>query len=1183
MGDFGVGVIVDNRVPVTGGQVTFGVEGSILAQTSTRIAGLAESRARRSSSQVGVKVAIDISDGLQLAPWLQAQRGTFDQQTMIWDVGNLPSSSASYTLNVPVIVTPSPSLAELPLERRCLTAEVVEALPAYELDPRWGLNDVFTLCLGQRPAVISDGEMVLWWLHDCVGETNYPCGGAEGIELFAQVNCAEHVSQGIEQYCHRGIGDDAGYIDPQWVIVQVRDPGGRVSDGHEHSVTSGSVVSWQTANEGAFGGREEFIHRNGVTLIRSWQDFGASGSNWPTVGPYTFTKGPNPPGDFKIRIASSGRNRFDPNSGIQGPSTSGSRFNAYKRFVEFETLGTYVMTIGGMATDADGTSHSAEGTYTFHVGPISELEVRGGRQDPVAPQGQQAYTILATNNGPDMAPAVEVTLSGVPEGSQPMLSEGAYRELACQDGLCDAIWDLGELPVTDGRIASGLTEFPTLTLIVPAGSGAPNISASIANTQDYSVVIDGTTHSTNYLDYYEPNDTAVIVARAGAGDPSQPSVTTAQAYPQPPTAVLRWDPVERVNLWPVSHYELSRSDASCGLPDSNDTPERVDGTLFVDDLGPNGLDEPFCYYVRAVSDLGVPGTWSDPARVPPTTPRLVQMGFDTRSIAEFGDQVRVYVEVADGLSPSGDERTIDFTLGGTATFGEDYTIEGCASKPDPCSVTLPANAYSAAFTIKIISDGLVEEDETIILKLIDGNGYTVQEEKNTATITIGDDDSPGLQFHRRWADVDEGGSETYTVRLKSQPTAEVTVTIVSDNEDVTVSPASLTFNPPGGVHPWNVAQTVTVKAAQDSDAVDDIATLTHTTSGGGYGGANALSIERPVSVADDEPRGVGPRPGLPIVKITAVEAITEGEEAIFTVTADSVPASDLTVNVQVSEFTGNAQDFVAAEDEGVRTVTIEAGTTSETFTLYIADDMMAEDAGMVHAYVNYGTGYTPGDGAVVIVHDNGNGNPGGNPETQAEDSLAAASFASASSSAAEDAGTQHVVVNLSEAAPSGGLIVGYSISGSATAGSSADYTVPNIVTVIAGERSATIPVTVNDDSANEGDETIILTIAGGTGYTLGSTTVHTLTITDNDDPPATCKLPADAITVAEVTGWRDALDPIKAAAGIKRWNRVLATLGVDTGLSPMSAELAWDVANWLKNTRWDRTARTLEAMSQCDN
>ena len=39
----------------------------------------------------------------------------------------------------------------------------------------------------------------------------------------------------------------------------------------------------------------------------------------------------------------------------------------------------------------------------------------------------------------------------------------------------------------------------------------------------------------------------------------------------------------------------------------------------------------------------------------------------------------------------------------------------------------------------------------------------------------------------------------------------------------------------------------------------------------------------------------------------------------------------------------------------------------------------------------------------------------------------------------------------------------------------------------------------------------------------------------------------------------------------------------------MTAEQARQVANWLRNTRWDRTARTLEAMArtleamgQCD-
>ena len=114
----------------------------------------------------------------------------------------------------------------------------------------------------------------------------------------------------------------------------------------------------------------------------------------------------------------------------------------------------------------------------------------------------------------------------------------------------------------------------------------------------------------------------------------------------------------------------------------------------------------------------------------------------------------------------------------------------------------------------------------------------------------------------------------------------------------------------------------------------------------------------------------------------------------------------------------------------------------------------------------------------------------------------------------------------------------------------------------------------------------ILAVVNGNVSTNKSSSVITVTTAAAATPiptPPACNLPSDAITVAEVTGWRDALDTTKAAAGIKRWNRVLATLGVDTGETPMSAVLAQAVSNWLKNTRWDRTARTLDAIEQCDN
>ena len=496
-----------------------------------------------------------------------------------------------------------------------------------------------------------------------------------------------------------------------------------------------------------------------------------------------------------------------------------------------------------------------------------------------------------------------------------------------------------------------------------------------------------------------------------------------------------------------------------------------------------------------------------------------------RALAEFGNyeddarNARVVVEIGDGAKLSNKPRTINYTVDGTASHGDgkDYTIDGCEPSPVPpttCTVKLPANRHSAVITININNDGLDENDETIILTLKGGTDYTLNAQKTT-TLTIRDDDTRGLTFHRRWPDVPEGGSQTYTVKLKSQPTAAVTVNIASDNPDVTVTPTSLTFNPSGS-NLWSRARTVTIDAAQDSDAVDDEATLTHTTSGGDYGGANALSIGRSVSVDDDDPRTTTVVPQLPRISLTGGAAVTEGAAASFTVNADRAPTARLTVNLEVVEPGGG--DFVAASEEGVRTVTLNAGATSTTFTVPTVNDNTEEVDGAVLVLVNAGTGYSAGDGDLVNVNDNDGGGP---PPT-----TPAASFASASSSAAENAGTRNVRVNLSPAAPSGGLTLSYSVSGTATAGSGNDFTIAGsgTLSVGAGATTADIPVAINDDSSTESAETVILTLTSDTGYTLGSTTVHTLTITDNDAPTPTtpaASFASAASSAAESAGTRN--------------------------------------------------------------
>ena len=115
-----------------------------------------------------------------------------------------------------------------------------------------------------------------------------------------------------------------------------------------------------------------------------------------------------------------------------------------------------------------------------------------------------------------------------------------------------------------------------------------------------------------------------------------------------------------------------------------------------------------------------------------------------------------------------------------------------------------------------------------------------------------------------------------------------------------------------------------------------------------------------------------------------------------------------------------------------------------------------------------------------------------------------ASFASPATSAAESSGTQEVVVKMSWP-PTRDVRVNYKLSGTATRG--ADYTISGVasasgrVTVAAGTTSAVIPVAIIDDGADdEGDETVVMTMAasyGGT-YVLGLARNHTLTIAEDD-------------------------------------------------------------------------------------
>ncbi|MFA5940786.1 MAG: DUF4394 domain-containing protein [Sinimarinibacterium sp.] len=108
------------------------------------------------------------------------------------------------------------------------------------------------------------------------------------------------------------------------------------------------------------------------------------------------------------------------------------------------------------------------------------------------------------------------------------------------------------------------------------------------------------------------------------------------------------------------------------------------------------------------------------------------------------------------------------------------------------------------------------------------------------------------------------------------------------------------------------------------------------------------------------------------------------------------------------------------------------------------------------------------------------------------------SFAAAAQSALESAGTVNVVLSVVPT-PTEDITLPFTVSGTASGN---DRTVASSpLTIPAGATSASIAVTISDDATAEDDETVVLTLGTPTGAELGSPSVHTLTIVDNEGTP----------------------------------------------------------------------------------
>ena len=407
------------------------------------------------------------------------------------------------------------------------------------------------------------------------------------------------------------------------------------------------------------------------------------------------------------------------------------------------------------------------------------------------------------------------------------------------------------------------------------------------------------------------------------------------------------------------------------------------------------------------------------------------------------------------------------------------------------TVTIPTTG-SATLTLATAGDDADEPDGSVTVTVADGSGYTVGS-AGSGTVAVRDDDAPLPEVTlAAGASVTEGGDAVFTLTASPAPAADLAVSVsVATDGDYGLSAGTRTVTIP-------TTGSATLTLATTDDAADEPDGSVTATVEAGSGYTVGASASGTVAVRDDD---LPP----PVVTIAAKAAsVTEGGDAVFTLTADRAPDVDIAVTLAVSE-TGDG-DHVAASDEGPATVTIPKDATEAAFTVPTVNDAVDEPDGTVTVAVTACAGCTAGDPASASV------------EVKDDDVPSTVPALSVGDSTAKEGGRLPIMPFTVRLAPAAQGPVRVYVSTRPSTPVSAepgqDYAPGSSdLTFQAGETEKTVWIRIYDDSHDEGSETFEVVLSNARGAAIGDgVAVGTIV---NDDPMPAAFLARFGRTVAE--------------------------------------------------------------------
>jgi subtilisin family serine protease/peptidase E len=332
--------------------------------------------------------------------------------------------------------------------------------------------------------------------------------------------------------------------------------------------------------------------------------------------------------------------------------------------------------------------------------------------------------------------------------------------------------------------------------------------------------------------------------------------------------------------------------------------------------------------------------------------------------------------------PTTGSLTVNFTVGGTATSGSDYTALGS-------SIVIPAGRSTATNTVTPVDDAVVEATETVILTLAANAAYTVGSPPS-ATVNIADDDSltPYLT-------VDNADGPSRVAVVGSWTTSASTLgywaTDYLHDGNAGKGSKTVTLIPTvGTAGSYEVSVWYTAGSNRASNVPVDVIHAAGTSTvilnqrlgGGAWFSLGVFSFDTGTAgrvrirttgtdgfVIADAIRLVA-QAVSPVVTVAASDADAgePGNSGVFTFSRTGSTASPLTVNFTVGGTATSGSDYIATSTS----ITFGSGAASTNLFINVLDDASVESTESVNLSLAAGPGYTVGvpASATVNISDN---------------------------------------------------------------------------------------------------------------------------------------------------------------------------------------------------------------------